>query len=92
MSPINHSGRREEQLNPQYRTLAQILDDRCSVSEGVDTAGAISGLADRLGLDMPICKAVNSIVHEGAGINETVSGLLARPVGTDSPLEAMGSS
>ena len=74
------------------QTLAQILDDRCSVSEGVDTAGAISGLADKLGLDMPICKAVNSIVHEGAGINETVSGLLARPVGTDSPLEAMGSS
>jgi glycerol-3-phosphate dehydrogenase (NAD(P)+) len=76
----------------QGRTLKEILAERNSVAEGVDTAGAISALADRLVLDMPICRAVQAVVHGDARIDETVEGLLARPIGADSPLQAMGQS
>jgi glycerol-3-phosphate dehydrogenase (NAD(P)+) len=76
----------------QGQTLAEILGERRSVAEGVDTAGAISAVAHELNLDMPICRAVNAIVNQGADIDATVSGLLARPIGADSPLQAMGQS
>ena len=72
----------------QGQILPEILNKRKSVAEGVDTASAISSLADRIGLDMPICKAVDAVVNENASIDEAISGLLARPVGTDSPLDA----
>ena len=67
--------------------LSNILNKRKSVAEGVDTASAISSLADKIGLDMPICRAVNAIVTGNTSIDEAISQLLARPVGTDSPLD-----
>ena len=67
--------------------LSNILNKRKSVAEGIDTASAISSLADQIGLDMPICKAVNAIVTGNTSIDEAISQLLARPVGTDSPLD-----
>ncbi len=69
------------------RTLAEILGERNSVAEGVDTAAAVTALAGALQIDMPICLAVDAIVNRGADIDATVTGLLARPVGTDSPLD-----
>ncbi|WP_119460627.1 NAD(P)H-dependent glycerol-3-phosphate dehydrogenase [Rhodospirillaceae bacterium SYSU D60014] len=61
------------------RPLADILDGRRSVAEGVFTAASVTQLAERLGVDMPIAAAVNAILHRGADINETIAGLLARP-------------
>ena len=75
----------------QGRALADILGERHSVAEGVDSAGAVVSLAERLSIDMPICKAVHAVVG-GAEIDATVATLLARPVGADSPLQAMGQS
>lgn len=72
----------------QGRGLADVLGERHSVAEGVDTAGAVSALAARLALDMPICAAVNAIVNNGADIDQTVAGLLSRPTGADSPFPA----
>lgn len=69
------------------RSLADILAERNSVAEGVDTAAAVTALAGRLQVDMPICLAVNAIVNHGADTDATVAGLLARPVGADSPLD-----
>jgi len=69
------------------RTLNEILAERNSVAEGVDTAAAITALAGILQIDMPICLAVDAIVNHGADIDATVTGLLARPVGIDSPLD-----
>lgn len=74
------------------QTLAQILEDRLSVAEGVDTAGAVVAVAQNLDLDMPICRAVDAVVNHQANIDETVAGLLARPIGADSPFLAMGQS
>ncbi|MBV8652272.1 MAG: glycerol-3-phosphate acyltransferase, partial [Alphaproteobacteria bacterium] len=61
------------------RSLAEILGPRRSIAEGVDSAGAVSALARRLGIEMPIVAAVDAILHRGADIGETIAALLARP-------------
>lgn len=61
------------------RALGDILAARRSVAEGVYTAAAVVGLAGRLGVDMPICAAVDAILNRGAGLDETIDGLLSRP-------------
>ncbi|CAO3353486.1 NAD(P)H-dependent glycerol-3-phosphate dehydrogenase [Azospirillum melinis] len=61
------------------KALAEILAVRRSVAEGVYTAAAVVGLAGKLGVDMPICAAVDAILNRGAGLDETIDGLLSRP-------------
>lgn len=63
----------------QGRALADILAERRSVAEGVDSAKSVTALAERLGIDMPICRAVAGLVQGTATIDETISGLLSRP-------------
>ena len=60
-------------------TLEAILGQRNTVAEGVYTAASVTALAGRLGVEMPIASAVNAILHQGAAIDEVVTGLLARP-------------
>jgi glycerol-3-phosphate dehydrogenase (NAD(P)+) len=72
----------------QGQTLADVLGGRRSVAEGVDTAAAVTALAARLGIDMPISAAVDAIVNHGADIDARVAQLLARPTGSDDPLRA----
>ncbi|MFQ5774299.1 MAG: NAD(P)H-dependent glycerol-3-phosphate dehydrogenase [Kiloniellaceae bacterium] len=59
--------------------LEEILAARRSVAEGVFSAAAVVGLARRHGAEMPIAEAVDAILNRGAGIDETVAALLARP-------------
>ncbi len=63
----------------QGRSLSEILASRRSVTEGVATAGSVVDLAGRLGVEMPICAAVNGLLYQGIGVEETIRGLLARP-------------
>ena len=49
------------------------------VVEGVATSAALTRLARRHGVDMPIADAVAAILHDGAAIDAVISGLLARP-------------
>jgi glycerol-3-phosphate dehydrogenase (NAD(P)+) len=65
------------------QTLAQILASRRSVAEGVASAESVVALAQSLGVEMPICEAVDQIVTHGADIDETIAGLLARPFRTE---------
>ena len=60
--------------------LAHILDARTSVAEGVFSAASVSQLARDLGVDMPICLAVDGILNHFADIDATIEGLLSRPV------------
>ncbi|MBI1245107.1 MAG: NAD(P)H-dependent glycerol-3-phosphate dehydrogenase [Alphaproteobacteria bacterium] len=53
---------------------------RHSVVEGVDGAISVGQLAARLGVDMPICRVVAAILHEGADVEATIAALLARPL------------
>lgn len=60
------------------KTLDDILRDLGHVAEGVSTAREVASLAQRLGTEMPICAAVNSILHEGLKAREVVEQLLSR--------------
>ncbi len=71
----------------QGQKLSKFLNNRKTVAEGIDTANAVKKIADRLGLDMPICRAVDGIVNRNTQIDEEITELLARPIGTDSPLD-----
>ncbi|MBN9524564.1 MAG: NAD(P)-dependent glycerol-3-phosphate dehydrogenase [Alphaproteobacteria bacterium] len=62
------------------RQLADILGGRRTVSEGVATARAVAAESLRRDLDLPVTRAVDQILHGGAGIDETIAGLLARPL------------
>ncbi len=52
---------------------------RRAVIEGVATAAAVTELAKKHGIEMPICAAVDAVLHHGASIHETVDQLLRRP-------------
>ena len=63
--------------------LKDILSRRRSVAEGVATASSVSSLARSMSIDMPICLAVDGILHGGLDIDLTIAGLLARPPGNE---------
>lgn len=67
------------------RSLSEILGERTSVAEGVHTASSVTGLARRLGIDAPICNAMDGILNHGLDIDAAIEGLLARPVGDEDP-------
>jgi glycerol-3-phosphate dehydrogenase (NAD(P)+) len=61
------------------KALAEILGARRSIAEGVASAAAVAGLAERLSIEMPIVAAVDAIINRGAAIDETIAALLGRP-------------
>jgi len=65
------------------RALAEILAERRSVAEGVDTAGAVAALAERLKIEMPIASAVAALVAGRSTVEDCISGLLARPFSSE---------
>ncbi len=48
------------------------------VVEGVLAARAVREVAERLGVDMPICLEVHRVVHEGRAVREAVQALMTR--------------
>lgn len=62
------------------QTLAGFMQGRRQVVEGEATAPAVLARAGRLGIEMPICAAVDAILHRGAELDEAIRGLLARPL------------
>jgi glycerol-3-phosphate dehydrogenase (NAD(P)+) len=60
-------------------SLDAALGGRRSVVEGVATAAAITGLATRHGVEMPISEAVDAVLHHGAPIDNMTDRLLSRP-------------
>jgi glycerol-3-phosphate dehydrogenase (NAD(P)+) len=59
--------------------LEAALAARHTVVEGVATASAVVELAARLNVDMPICAAVDAVLHKGASIDSMTDRLLRRP-------------
>lgn len=68
----------------QGKSLAEILAARRSIAEGVTTAAAVSTLAARIGVDMPISFAVNRILRDSSSIDDEIRGLLSRPLKRES--------
>lgn len=67
----------------QGRLLADILAERSSIAEGVESAPAVVALARRYGVDMPISEAVTAILA-GGDIDFELRRLLARPLKRES--------
>lgn len=59
-------------------TLDDILRKLGHVAEGVSTAREVVRLAHRSGVEMPICEAVDALLHQGLDARTAVERLLAR--------------
>jgi glycerol-3-phosphate dehydrogenase (NAD(P)+) len=60
-------------------SFAEALAGTRSVVEGVATAAAVTRLAARLGVEMPISGAVGGVLHREVAIDMMIDGLLSRP-------------
>jgi glycerol-3-phosphate dehydrogenase (NAD(P)+) len=62
------------------RALGDVLAERRSVAEGLFTAAAVVALAHRVGVETPICAAIDEILRGGLPADSAVDRLLARPM------------
>ncbi|MFL5578897.1 MAG: NAD(P)H-dependent glycerol-3-phosphate dehydrogenase [Gemmatimonadaceae bacterium] len=60
------------------RTLAEVLDGKETVAEGVLTARSAHALAERAGVEMPIVAAVHRILFEGMPARDAMVELMTR--------------
>lgn len=58
--------------------IKNIMAGRRTIVEGVTTARAVAKAAVQLKIDMPICTAVDRILHHAATVDDIVAELLAR--------------
>jgi glycerol-3-phosphate dehydrogenase (NAD(P)+) len=59
--------------------LDEAVAARRGVVEGIATAVAVRGLATHLAVEMPVCAAVDAVLHRGMAIGDMVERLLSRP-------------
>jgi glycerol-3-phosphate dehydrogenase (NAD(P)+) len=62
MSPQSRNRYVGEQLG-QGRPLADIVAEMTMVAEGVNTAGVMLDLAERHGVEVPICREISRVVR-----------------------------
>jgi len=67
----------------QGETLADIQKSTLTVAEGVKTAESIHLLAQKLGVEMPICEEVYQVLHHGKPFIQALAELKARPLGEE---------
>ena len=60
------------------KSLDQIRSEMDNVAEGVDTTRAALGLAETLGVEMPITQATYSIIFGGVSVSQAVQNLMGR--------------
>lgn len=65
------------------RLLQDILAERSGVTEGITTAAAVADCARRLNVEMPVCTAVDQILHRSAAVGDVVRDLLSRDLKTE---------
>ena len=64
----------------QGTSRADCFDGRAVVVEGEVNAPSVVSLAKRAGVTMPICEAVNAILHHNADLRETFAAMWSRPI------------
>jgi glycerol-3-phosphate dehydrogenase (NAD(P)+) len=63
----------------QGKTLAEVLESRSSVTEGVHTAQAVLKLAKANAVEMPVCQAVSKLLAGDMDVDQVIEYLLSRP-------------
>ncbi len=76
MSPLSRNRSVGEQLG-RGRRLGDILAELHMVAEGVGTAALVLELAERWGVELPICREINRIVRGEAVPTDAYRGLMA---------------
>lgn len=66
------------------RTVAEAEREIASVCEGIYGARSVWEVAQRLGVDMPICEQVHRILYEGVAPEEAVAALMSRALKPES--------
>ncbi len=61
-------------------TLADALKGKLSVAEGVQSAGAVTALARRFGVETPISSATAAVLSGEIDVDRAIEGLLSRPL------------
>ncbi len=61
-------------------TLAQALEGKVSVAEGVESAPAVVELGKRFNVELPLCNAVAAVLSGKISVEEAVGGLMSRPL------------
>ena len=77
--PLSRNRALGEALGKGVR-FADYMAGRRQVVEGAATAPAVLARARRHEIEMPICAAVDAILHRGADLDEAIRALLARPL------------
>jgi glycerol-3-phosphate dehydrogenase (NAD(P)+) len=75
MSPFSRNRLVGERLG-QGVPLDQVLADLHMVAEGVHTASVVLELADRYGMDLPICRAIHRVVRGELSPHQAYRGLV----------------
>lgn len=65
------------------QSMDDILAARRSVAEGVYTADAVTKLAAKLNVEMPICSAVCDVVQGRRSVDQVIEDLLSRPMSSE---------
>ena len=60
------------------KSLSEIRVGMRNVAEGVDTTAAAVALADSLGVEMPITRAIHDILYDDLPISKAISELMGR--------------
>jgi glycerol-3-phosphate dehydrogenase (NAD(P)+) len=63
----------------QGRTLADILEELGQVAEGVPTTRVLRELAERSGVEMPLCSALSALLFDNRAPVEVIRELMMRP-------------
>ena len=61
-------------------SLREALAGKLSVAEGVASAPAVTALAAKMGVEVPICEAVAAVLDGTRDLDEAIGALLARPL------------
>ena len=64
-------------------TLEQALAGKLTVAEGVASAPAVAALAQKVGVEMPICAAVCALLDGRVDVDGAMAELLSRPLRTE---------
>lgn len=65
----------------QGRALDAILQSRAGVTEGIPTAEAVTALAERFRIAMPLTQTVHQVLQGSVSVDDAVKSLLERPLG-----------
>ena len=65
--------------------LEAILESMTAVAEGVSTAPAAVGLAEKFGVEAPICRETRAVLFEGRDPRDALDALTSRPLGDEWP-------